>query len=110
MLNKLSVALAAALAISAEAAWVHLYHDKNCQNFAGERNVWDNTCAPTGSFSSFKVVSDGGGDQNLRAYSRNACVFPTTSICAAAKKNDQACISAYNSDGASNAIGSWSSC
>ncbi|KAK5661111.1 hypothetical protein OQA88_11001 [Cercophora sp. LCS_1] len=105
---KYSAIIFAALVAAANAVVVNIYHDSGCEDFAGQRNVWDNTCAPTGSFSSFQMVSGGATGQVLRAYSRNACVVPETA-CARAYGNvfDTRCHEAYNDAGASNALGSW---
>ncbi|KAK0613536.1 hypothetical protein B0T14DRAFT_569569 [Immersiella caudata] len=40
-----------AFALSASVVVVDLFYDETCQSPAGQRNVIDNTCAPTGSFS-----------------------------------------------------------
>ncbi|KAJ3507886.1 hypothetical protein NMY22_g16794 [Coprinellus aureogranulatus] len=70
--------LALLAAISVNAVVVDLFSDGNCQNHAGSRNVFDNSCAPLGGFSSFRITTRGGGDQLLSAYSRNACAGPVT--------------------------------
>ncbi|KAK4446240.1 hypothetical protein QBC34DRAFT_383391 [Podospora aff. communis PSN243] len=103
---KLTAVIAIALAGGSNAVVVDLFHDEHCFNPAGQRNVWDNTCAPTGSFSSFRIVSAGGPGQSLRAHSRNACVVPYTA-CEAASVTTGGCYQAFNGNGASNALSSF---
>jgi hypothetical protein len=93
---------------SSTAVIVDLFHDTNCQNPAGNRNVYDGSCAPLGSFSSFRITTNGGPGEQLSAYSRNACAGPVTA-CVQATVNG-ACVRATNNAGASNAMGSGLAC
>lgn len=91
---------------------VHLYGSGDCTGDYTERNVWDNTCAYTDGFSSLRFVTNGGGLQQLTAYSRQACAGTTTFQACAAGVNSIAigsCHGTFNKDGASNALSSYSS-
>ncbi|KAM3517277.1 hypothetical protein MY4038_010321 [Beauveria bassiana] len=94
-----------ALVGTAHAAIVKIYHDRNCQVEAGERNVWDNTCAPTGSWSSFKIVYNGGATQKIRGHHANNCW--ETSVCTRAIASDT-CYDCNKGDTSCNALGSFS--
>src|SRR4051812_3949346 len=50
---------------------VDLFSDAACHIPAGGRNVWDNTCAPTSGFQSYRITFRGSHGQTLKAYSRN---------------------------------------
>jgi hypothetical protein len=104
MFSTLLVTVMAAFTMSANAAIVSMYSDKFCRDFVGERNVWDNTCAPERGFQSWRITTDGGGGQYIRSYSRNACVDPSTNCQDAQAKGF--CHQAVNNDGGSNALGS----
>ena len=53
-------------AIVTDAAVLQLYSDNARADPAGQVNVWDNTCALTGGFQSFKllVLGGDGGESN----------------------------------------------
>jgi hypothetical protein len=108
LLNKLSIAIAAAFALLSDAAVVDLFSDTNCQVGAGSRNVFDNSCARLGGFQSFRITSGGGGGQKITAYSRNDCVAPATGCTDAGQVG--VCIRATNQNGGSNAISSYTFC
>lgn len=97
-------ALMAAFITATNGAIVQLYSDENCQTAAGSRNVYDNTCAPTGGFQSYKITTSGGGNQFIRAYSPNDC-SSTQTMCGPAGASNT-CYKAVNADGGSNAVGS----
>ncbi len=97
-------ALAMAFFSTANGAIVQFYSDTACKNAAGSRNVYDNTCAPTGGFQSYKITTGGGVGQVLRAYGPNNCGGAVTSCQAAETSNN--CYQATDSHGGSNAIGS----
>ncbi|KAK5656892.1 hypothetical protein OQA88_4443 [Cercophora sp. LCS_1] len=104
ILSKLSLATAT-LVLAANAAVVQLFSDRYCKEPAGERNVWDNTCAPTGGFQSYRIVTSATDEhQRLRAYSKNLCLDKVTS-CSKAQASE-GCYRATNEDGGSNALGS----
>jgi hypothetical protein len=100
--------LLAALTATANAAVVDFFNDNNCQDFSYSRNIYDNTCGPTGGFQSFRVTADGGNFQRLTAYSRNACAGASTA-CIDAYGN-YGCVSATNVNGGSNAMSSGTDC
>ena len=99
---------ATAFAILSLAAVVDLFSDPDCRTPAGSRNVFNNTCARTGGFQSFRITSGGGSGQHITAYIRNNCVVPSTS-CTDAGQVD-ACFRATNGQGGSNALSSYSFC
>lgn len=103
---KFSVAIIAAFAVVSNAVVVDLFADTDCRTPAGNRNVWDNSCARTGGFQSYRITSHGGPDQVLTAYSRNDCVAPRTS-CVSAWLVTGRCERATNSNGGSNALSSY---
>ncbi|KAJ3523346.1 hypothetical protein NMY22_g11483 [Coprinellus aureogranulatus] len=92
------------LSASVNAVVVDLFSDGDCKKPAGSRNVYDNTCALLGGFSSFKITAGGGINQKLSAYSRNACAEQTTACVNAVVTGD--CVKSFNSRGASNAMSS----
>lgn len=107
-----TIAVAATMVLSTQAVVVNLYSDQNCQNPAGQRNVYDNTCAPTGGFQSFSIDTYGGSLQKLIVWSRNACAGDQTNkVCAQGRNKPGlgACFRAYNGNGGSNALSSISS-
>jgi len=108
MLNKISLAAITAFALLANAAVVDLFSDPDCRDHAGSRNVFDNTCARTGGFQSFRITSGGGSGQRVTAYSRNDCVAPSTSCTGADQVG--ACFRATNGQGGSNALSSYTFC
>ncbi|KAH7084237.1 hypothetical protein FB567DRAFT_550257 [Paraphoma chrysanthemicola] len=87
---------------------VDLFSDTNCNNRAGSRNVFDNSCAPLGGFQSYRITGSGGSGQQLSAYSRNACAGPVTACTPVAASG--ACIRARNDNGGSNAMSSSPVC
>jgi hypothetical protein len=93
-----------ALASVSQAYLVDLFSDTDCRNPAGQRNVYDNTCAPLGGFSSFRITFNGGGQQMARSYSPNNCGSGET-VCTPAVASDR-CFRADNSNGGANAMGS----
>ncbi|KAF3000920.1 hypothetical protein E8E13_008529 [Curvularia kusanoi] len=100
-----------ALATSAtltSAVVVDLFADTNCNEPAGSRNIYENTCAPLGGFQSFRITGSGAGGQQLSAYSRNACAGPVTACTGVAATGD--CQRATNDDGGSNAMSSSPVC
>lgn len=73
-----AVALASILATLANGAVVNFYSNSGCQNYYGQRNIYDNTCATgVGSYASFMIVTAGGQGQGLTPYNRDACAGPT---------------------------------
>ncbi|KAK0620135.1 hypothetical protein B0T14DRAFT_520653 [Immersiella caudata] len=105
LISKISL-VAAAFAAGGDAVIVDFFSDTNCNVPAGNRNVWDNSCASLGGFSSFRVTFRGGVGQFLRAYSRNACAGPVTRCLDSTIPEWGRCYLAVDSDGASNAMGS----
>lgn len=102
-----SMAIAAAFTAVSNAAIVDLFHDDFCTDPAGQRNVWDNTCAPSQSFSSFVVVfATQQAGQHIHSYSTNNCAVPTGCDVAWGALTGW-CILAKNFDGGSNSLGSW---
>jgi hypothetical protein len=99
--------LLAGAAVS-NAVIVDLFADPNCNTPAGNRNVFDNSCAPLGGFQSFKITGSGGSGQQLSAYSRNACAGPVTACVPVSATGN--CVRATNDDGGSNAMSSSPVC
>lgn len=92
------------------AALVSIYSDQQCQNLIAERNVEDNSCAPTGGFSSWKVTGGGGSGQQITSWSANNCA-PSGDQTACISANGNAdCQFAVNGAGASNALSSGTCC
>lgn len=87
---------------------VDLFADTDCNTPAGNRNVFDNSCAPLGGFQSFRITGSGGSGQQLSAYSRNACAGPVTACVPVSVTGD--CVRATNDDGGSNAMSSSPVC
>ena len=108
MLSKISVAIATAFALSTSAAVVDMFGDAECRDRIGTRNIFDNTCARTGGFSSFRITSGGVGGQRITAYSRNDCVAPSITCTDAGAVG--VCFRATNDQGASNALSSYTFC
>jgi hypothetical protein len=107
--GKTVVALVAVLLTStSNAAIMNFYSDQNCQNGAGSRNVYDNSCAPTGGFQSFMITSGGGSGQQITMYSRNACAGPYTACVGAGSVGT--CFRSVNGNGGSNAVSSGPVC
>jgi hypothetical protein len=101
------ITLVAGAAVS-NAVVVDLFADTDCQQPAGSRNVWDNTCAPLGGFQSFRITNSGGSGQQLSAYSHNYCAGPVTSCVGVGGTGD--CVRATNDNGGSNAMSSSPVC
>jgi len=95
-----------ALFAGTHAVIVDLFSDPDCRVPAGNRNVWDNSCARTGGFQSYRITYEGAIGQSLRAHSRNDCVAPDTSCVIASYKSGR-CERATNSNGGSNALSSY---
>ncbi|KAE9364513.1 hypothetical protein N431DRAFT_474103 [Stipitochalara longipes BDJ] len=103
-----TIALVAAFLSTANAAVINMYSDSNCQNYVGNRNVWDNTCAATGGFQSYMITTEGGDNQQISTYSPNNCSGSYLSCNGA--RSTGVCYASYNSAGGSNAISSSTSC
>ncbi|KAK4444185.1 hypothetical protein QBC34DRAFT_442696 [Podospora aff. communis PSN243] len=104
MFTNLLLAFIMVFTMSSDAAIIRMYSDGSCKNFIGERNVWDNTCAPETGFSSYEITTAGGHLQMIRSYSPNNCGSGETSCQFADSLN--LCNRAFNDAGASNALGS----
>jgi hypothetical protein len=104
MFTNLLLAVITAFTMSGDAAIIQMYSDGSCRNWIGERNVWDNTCAPETGFSSFQITTAGGDLQIIRSYSQNNCATTATNCQYA--NNLNICHRAINENGASNALGS----
>jgi hypothetical protein len=96
---------------SSQAFVVTIWTEPNCGGAAASRNVYDNTCAPTGGFQSFQITTYGSDSQQLAAYSTNDCVIPFTyQVCADGGSDGSPALGdCINTNGGSNAIGSTSS-
>ncbi|KAJ3508772.1 hypothetical protein NMY22_g16509 [Coprinellus aureogranulatus] len=101
------LAVLAGIAVS-NAVVVDLFADTNCSIPAGNRNVFDNSCAPLGGFQSFRITGSGGSGQQLSAFSRNACAGPVTACVPVAATGS--CVRATNDNGGSNAMSSSPVC
>ncbi|KAK4445167.1 hypothetical protein QBC34DRAFT_413639 [Podospora aff. communis PSN243] len=68
---------------TANAAIIDMFRDKNCKEYVGTRNVWDNTCAPTGEmgFESIRITAKGGFNQIITAYAADNCAPTTDDLC-----------------------------
>lgn len=97
------------LTTSTSAYVVQMYPDPDCGGEPTERNVFDNTCAFTGGFQSFKMTVHGGNLQQMTAYSRQACAGTTTAQHCAAGVNAIELDECFNTDSGSNALSSYSS-
>jgi hypothetical protein len=95
-----------ALNLGTHAAIVDFFHDRNCTDHAGSRNIWDNSCAYTGAWESIRITTAGGSGQWLTCWSQNACAGIETRSFSA--QDVGVCRWAYDRDGASNAISSYS--
>ncbi|KAG8532439.1 uncharacterized protein KY384_002316 [Bacidia gigantensis] len=111
MKNILIALLTGTSLITASQAYVaELYTKKGCTGAVAKRNVYDNTCAYTGGFQSFKLTTKGGEGQRLNAYSRNACAGPVTYDACAGGDDSMplnVCHQATDADGGSNALSSY---
>lgn len=99
----------AGLFVASQAYVVELYGSKDCSGGSTRRNVWDNTCAYTDGFQSFKLVKKGGNFQQLTAYSRQACAGRATKQGCAAGVNRLPIGKCIKTGGGSNALSSYSS-
>jgi hypothetical protein len=108
MLALKTIIAVAAFLSTTNAAVLNLYSDKNCKNAAGNRNVWDNTCAPVGGFQSYIITTAGGINQAITTWSPNDCAGTQTSCNSASSLN--ICYQAFDSQGGSNAISSGLAC
>lgn len=105
-----TIVAGAALFVTAQAYVVELYASDNCSGEqVSRRNVYDNTCAYTDGFKSFRFVKNGGSFQELTAYSRQACAGTTTYQACAAGINSLTRGECYVTDSGSNALSSYSS-
>ena len=87
-----------------------MYSNADCTGVRHDRNVYDNTCAYTDGFQSFKVTTYGGSMQKLTAYNRQACAgFMSFSQCTQGvnKMPLYQCLKAVSWSGGSNALGSY---
>lgn len=110
MLFTKSLLFAGAFVAAANAAVVEVFSDQNCQNSKGTTNVWDNSCDTNmpNYFQSFKITEQGGHDQQITAYIRNACAG-AQGACHGATQVGQ-CFTSFGANGASNALGSSTHC
>lgn len=107
--KKIILAAAAASVASVKGAEIEFWTGPNCSGDAAYRNVYDNTCAPTGGFQSFRITSGGGGGQYITSYSQNACIG-THYTCVNAGDVGP-CLNSYGADySGSNAISSGTGC
>ncbi|KAF6812480.1 hypothetical protein CMUS01_13051 [Colletotrichum musicola] len=69
------LALGLGLAFTASGYVITMYKKENCAGDSTERNVYDNTCAPS-TFDAMSVRIDtfGGSNQNARFYSKPDCL------------------------------------
>jgi hypothetical protein len=91
--------------LTANAAIIDLFSDKDCKVPVQTVNVWDSSCARTEGFSSFRMTAEGGWQQVIRAHVKNDCVVPYNQ-CVSAKETGR-CFPAYSDDGASHAFSSY---
>ena len=104
------VAGAGLLVASSQAYVVTLYTGDGCTGAVATRNVYDNTCAYTGGFKSLKLTKQGGGGQQLTAWSRNACAGAATLRDCASGNHGlvvNKCYGTTDGDGGSNALSSY---
>ncbi|KAK3054406.1 hypothetical protein LTR09_004674 [Extremus antarcticus] len=95
-------------AVASNAYIVTLYTEPNCLGAAAERNAYDNTCALTGGFQSWRLSGHGGVYQRLQTYSRNACAGDTTGKFCTTGEASVALGDCQNTNGGSNALDSQS--
>ena len=112
MKNFLTLFVAGAgLFVASQAYVVEMYDSKDCTGASRTRNVYDNTCAYTSGFQSFKLTKNGGKLQQLIAYSPQACAGVQTFHACAAGVNSLTlgeCHETTNHNGGSNALSSYS--
>jgi hypothetical protein len=104
LINLLTPAL---LLTTTTAYTLDMYPDSDCGGTPTYRNVYDNTCAYTKGFKSFRLRKHGGAYQIFTAYSRQACVEPKTFQGCAQGGNGIGIGVCHNTDGASNALSSY---
>ena len=105
-----SFVAAASLFVASQAYIVELYENNDCTGDSTSLNVWDSTCAYTSGFQSLKLTYNGGYNQQLIAYSPQACAGPETLIGCAYGVNSlplDVCYLTINDDGGSNALSSY---
>ncbi|KAK1759935.1 hypothetical protein QBC47DRAFT_438241 [Echria macrotheca] len=86
--SKILITITTIFALSANAVVVDIFHDDHCNEPAGQCNVWDSTCAPTGSFSSMRIVTAGGSGQSFEPTAR-ITAHPNLAINASARTLSQ---------------------
>ena len=97
------------LLATSQAFVVEMFRDADCGGDATRRNVYDNTCAYTDGFKSFKFLNHGGPFQQLTAYSRQACAGKTVYQNCASGVNSIEIDACITTDGSGNALSSYSS-
>ena len=107
LLRKVSLNLMASACLI-NAVIVDMFSDEGCSDLVDSRNVWDNTCALTKGFQSYRITLRGGDFQRLTAYNRHACVTPSTSCAEVISVG--ICFRATNQNGGSNAVSSYTFC
>ena len=98
-----------ALGITTSNAFVaELYSDQHCTNLVDTRNIWDDTCATTVGFQSFKIITSGSYIQYGRAYSPSTCFYDDDRMmdCVYAGPGGALgeCRTTFNKDGGANAL------
>jgi hypothetical protein len=102
-------AATAALFTATQGYVLEMYPNTGCGGTPVRRNVYDNTCAYTDGFRSFRMRVHGGSFQQLTAYSRQACAGTTTFQGCAAGINAIGIGVCHDTDSGSNALSSYSS-
>lgn len=102
------IASMAFLLVASNAAVMDFYDDPNCQQYSYTRNVYDESCAPTGGFQSYRITTAGGSTQVITTFGRNACAGDATSCVDSSSVGT--CYQAINSYGGSNAVASGPGC
>lgn len=102
---KASILMYIASVATSQAAIVQMYKYRNCEGDAQERNVWDNTCAPTDEFWSYRITYNGASDQYIRAYCEHNCGSTGPNSCKVARASGE-CFNAVTGCGSSHALGS----
>jgi hypothetical protein len=109
MLAKSFLALFLGSAVMVNGAVLDLFSGPNCSGSVTSRNVFDNTCAQTGGFQSYRITSGGGGGQKISTYSRNACAGKSYTCTQAG--NVGPCMNSYGDNfSGSNAVSSYTFC
>ena len=99
----------AGLFVASQAYVVELYANTGCTGSSSSRNVYDNTCAYTQGFQSFKFTTQGGALQQLTAYSPQDCAGEQTYQGCAAGVDSLTIGQCYQTSEGSNALSSYSS-